>query len=76
MRYKELDVSETLNIPNFGIIPIVIIKKGTTKNNCFIGFTDKKEVFKEYKMVPIKNDQLKLISLKSYFIGVYQAKIK
>ncbi len=76
MRYKELNVSENLSIPNFGVIPKIILKKGTAEHSCIIGFTDRKGAFKEYKMVTIKNDQLKLIVLKSYFVGVYQTKMK
>ena len=76
MRYKEINVNDILNIPNFGIVPKILLQKGTTKNSCIIGFTDKEGNFKEYKKVEVKNEQLKLVGLKSYFVGVYKTKLK
>ena len=76
MRYKELSASDVLNIPNFGIVPKVILKKGIAEHSCIIGFEDKKGNFKEYKMAIAKQNQLKIIEIKSYFVGVYATKKK
>jgi hypothetical protein len=76
MRYKEINVNEVLNIPNFGFEPKILLQKGAIRNSCIIGFADKKGNFKEYKKVEVKNEQLKLMGLKSYFVGVYKTKIK
>ncbi len=72
MQYKELDESDTLRIPNFGIKPKVEIHKGNDDYSCIIGFLDKKSEFKEYKQVAIKDNQMKLTTLRKYFVGVYR----
>ena len=72
MRYKELDESDTLEIPNFGTQPKVEIHKGEDGYSCIIGFLDKKSEFKEYKQVTIKDNQMKLTTLRRYFVGVYR----
>ncbi len=72
MQYKELRVTDSLHIPNFGIRPVVEIKKGPEPLSCIIGFLDKKGQFKDYKKVSIKNDQLKYTTLNSYYVGSYR----
>ena len=76
MQYKELRISDSLQIPNFGTQPRVEIRKGKEPLSCIIGFLDKKDQFKEYKKVSIKKDQLKISTLNSYFVGVYRTKSK
>jgi hypothetical protein len=72
MQYKELRVSDSLHIPNFGIQPVIEIKKGPEPLSCIIGFLDKKGQFKDYKKVAIKNEQLKFTTLNSYYVGSYR----
>jgi hypothetical protein len=37
--YKQLEVTDTLRVPNFGILPIVEIKKGDSiRPSCIVGF--------------------------------------
>lgn len=72
MKYEEIDEQDTLAIPNFGTEPIVEIHKGKDDFSCIVGFLDKKKQFKEYKQVAIKNNQMKLTTLKRYFVGVYK----
>ena len=72
MRYKELDESDTLRIPNFGTEPVVEIHKGADDYSCIVGFLDKNKEFKEYKEVAIKGEQMKYTTLKRYFVGVYR----
>ena len=74
LQYKELRVSDSLQIPNFGTQPRVEIRKGKEPLSCIIGFLDKKDNFKEYKKVSIKGDRLKLSTLNSYYVGVYRTK--
>ena len=72
MKYEEIDESDTLDIPNFGIQPKVEIHKGKDDYSCIIGFLDKAGQFKEYKQVAIKDNQMKETTLKKYFVGVYR----
>ena len=72
MKYEEMDESDTLYIPNFGTQPKVEIHKGKDDYCCIIGFLDKKGEFKEYKQVAIKDNEMKLTTLKRYFVGVYR----
>jgi hypothetical protein len=67
-------VEDTLKIPNFGIMPKVEIQKGEKEQSCIIGFLDKNGVFKEYKLVRIKNEQLKISTLKYYAKTKYKVK--
>ena len=74
IQYKELRVSDSLKIPNFGIQPKIELRKGKEPQSCIIGFLDKKGAFKEYKLVSTKNDRLKINQLASYYVGVYRTK--
>lgn len=74
MRYKELEAEDTLNIPNFGIMPKVEIRKGPEKESCIIGFLDKQGAFKDYKLVEIKKNQLKISTLRHYARTRYKVK--
>ena len=69
MYYDGTILNDTLTLPDLGIQPVVQIKPGTEKLSCFIGFLDDKNVFREYKMLAIKNDQLILKTLKRYYKG-------
>jgi hypothetical protein len=72
IQYKELRISDSLSIPNFGIEPRVELRKGPEPLSCIIGFLDKKGEFKPYRKAAIKNEQLKLTRLASYYVGVYR----
>ena len=74
MTYKAMDVQDTLKIPNFGIMPKVEIQKGPKEQSCILGFLDKTGEFKEYKLVEIKNNQLKISTLKYYARTRYKVK--
>jgi hypothetical protein len=74
IKYKELAVTDSLRIPNFGMLPKVVLQNGKEPLSCIIGFADKKGDFKEYRKAFIDNDKLRIVSLKSYFVGVYQTK--
>ena len=72
MQYKELRVSDSLNIPNFGIAPKPETRKGPEPLSCIIGFLDKKGEFKAYKKLAVKNDRLKFTTLNHYYTGSYR----
>jgi hypothetical protein len=66
MYYDGTVQTDTLNVPNIGILPTVKIKAGEEKLSCIIGFLDNKNEFREYKMLHEKNGQLALTNLKKY----------
>jgi hypothetical protein len=72
MRYENMIVKDTLQVPNFGVWPKIEGRKGKEKLSCIIGFLDKKKQFKEHKLLIVKNDQLQLKVLKRYYVGVYR----
>jgi len=74
MKYKELEAEDTLTIPNFGIAPKVEIRKGDKDQSCIIGFMDKNNQFKSYKLVQISNKQLKISTLRHYARTRYKVK--
>jgi hypothetical protein len=74
IQYKELRMSDSLPIPNFGTSPKVELRKGPEPLSCIIGFLDKKQEFKPFRKAFIKNDQLKLTKLASYYVGVTRTK--
>ena len=69
---KEVRVTDSLTIPNFGIQPTVAIQKGKEPLSCIIGFLDKKKEFKPYKMVSFQNDRLRVKTIASYYVGSYK----
>ena len=76
MKCKEVRVTDSLKIPNFGIQPKVAIKKGNEPLSCIIGFLDKKGEFKEYKTVNFKEEQLHIKTIRTYYVGAYKTKVQ
>ena len=74
IKYKELDAEDNIKIPNFGIMPKVELRKGKEEQSCIIGFLDKAGEFKEYKLVQVKNQQLKISTIKHYARTLYKVK--
>ena len=71
---KEVRITDSLTIPNFGIQPTVAIRKGGEPLSCIIGFLDKKQEFKPYKKVSFQNDRLQIKTTHSYYVGSYRTK--
>lgn len=71
---KEARITDSIAIPNFGIQPTVAIRKGEEPLSCIIGFLDKKQAFKPYKMVSFQNDRLRVKTINSYYVGSYKTK--
>ncbi|SKC01550.1 hypothetical protein [Dyadobacter psychrophilus] len=74
IKYKELDAEDNIKIPNFGIMPKVEVRKGKEEQSCIIGFLDKTGEFKEYKLVQVKNQELKISTIKHYARTLYKVK--
>lgn len=70
-KYEELEGDDTLRLPNMGTEPKPVIQKGEDKYSCIVGFMDNNNQFREYKKVYVKNDQLKVSSLKHYSVAAY-----
>jgi hypothetical protein len=74
MQYKNLDEEDTLKIPDFGVRPSVVIKKGgSLRPSCIIGFLDEKKQFRESKLIYFDDNTLKVHVLKHYAIATYQS---
>ena len=71
LKYEELEGDDTLNLPNVGTLPKPVIQKGEDKYSCIVGFMDNHDQFREYKKVYVKDDQLKVTSLKHYSVATY-----
>jgi hypothetical protein len=74
MQYMELRADDTLKIPNFGTAPKVEIKQGSEPFSCIVGFLDKNNQFKEYKLVSIKDKNLSVHILRRYAVTTYESK--
>ena len=72
IEYMVQEAEDTLTIPNFGIMPKVEIRKGPEKESCIVGFLDKQGEFKEYKLIALKEKQLKISTLKYYARARYK----
>lgn len=70
MQYKELHITDSINIPNLGKEPIVEIQKDSQPYSCTIGFLDKKGVFKPYYRASIQKEQLRFKKIAAYGVGV------
>lgn len=67
--YKEMNVEDTLRLPNFGTEPLVEIRKGDSiRPSCIVGFYDKEQKFRESKLIYFAGNKLKVKVLKHYTI--------
>jgi hypothetical protein len=74
IEYMELRETDTLKIPNIGIEPKIEIRKGKDDYSCIVGFFDRDNNFKEYKLVNAKDDKLKVTILHHYGVATYESK--
>ncbi|MES2373109.1 MAG: hypothetical protein V4557_11060 [Bacteroidota bacterium] len=72
---KEARVTDSINIPNFGTMPKVVIQKGKEPLTCIIGFLDKKGQFMPYRQVSFMNDRLRIRTIQSYSVGAYRTPV-
>jgi hypothetical protein len=72
LQFEELRGEDTLILPNFGTQPKPVLKGGKEKYSCLIGFLDKKDSFREYKLVSVKEGrEIKLSTLHHYAVDSY-----
>ena len=69
---KEARITDSINIPNFGIMPKPEVRKGKEPHTCIIGFLDKKAAFKEYRKVSFQNERLHISTLNNYAVSSYK----
>ena len=72
INYKQLDAEDTLRIPDFGVNPVIEIRKGEKRPSCIIGFLDEHNQFRESKLVSFEDNELKVHVLKHYAVATYQ----
>jgi len=72
MQYKELRITDSINIPNLGKEPIVAIQKDSLPYSCTIGFLDNKGLFKPYYRANVQKEQLRFKKIAAYWVGVYK----
>lgn len=66
---KEVRVNDSVSFPNLGYAPKPVLQKAKEPFTCLIGFLDKEGNFKEYKKVSFINDQLRIKTTHSYYVG-------
>lgn len=72
---KEVRISDSINLPNFGTMPKPVLRKGKDPQSCIIGFLDRKNLFKEYRLISFTNNQLHIKTLKSYYVASYKTPV-
>ncbi len=70
IRYKELRVTEEIELPNLAAMPQPQIEQDKEPLSCIIGFLDKKGSFKPYYRVAVKNDRLQFKKIAGYAVAV------
>jgi hypothetical protein len=71
IQYAELNITDSLQLPNLGFIPRPALQKGKDDYSCIIGFLDDKNIFRDYKLVKETNGNIRIHTLKYY--GVQQS---
>jgi hypothetical protein len=72
LQFEELRGEDTLILPNFGIDPKPALEKGKDKYSCLVGFIDKNDSFRAYKIVSvIEGREIKLSTLHHYAVDTY-----
>jgi hypothetical protein len=68
MQYEELQGEDTLRLPDLGMLPRPVIRKGPDKYSCILGFIDQDSAFREYKLVYVKGKEMGIRALKHYAV--------
>ena len=74
VRYKMMEVKDSVDIPNFGFQPRVDVRKIGTELACMIGFYDEADRFRDLKKIEVVNNELRIRQVKRYGIGVVKKK--
>jgi hypothetical protein len=68
VQYAELNITDSLQLPNPGIMPKPVLQKGKEDFSCIIGFMDNKDVFRDYKLVSVTDGNVRIHTLKYYSV--------
>ncbi len=68
VKYAELDITDSLQLPDFDRMPKPALQKGKQNYSCVIGFLDDKNTFRDYKLVSVTDGNLHITTLKYYSI--------
>ncbi len=74
VRYRMMEVKDSVDIPNFGYQPRVDIKKAPGDLACMIGFYDEDGSFRDLKIVEVVGKQLRIRQVKRYGVGTVKKK--
>lgn len=74
VRYKTMNIKDSVDIPNFGIQPKVDVRKHKGEFSCMIGFYDAKGNFKDLKKVEVDNNAIKIVKVQRYGVGTVRKK--
>lgn len=69
MQYKELRISDQFRLPALGKMPEIKIQPGDAPFSCIIGFMDQQQVFRPYKQVLMKQEQLRFKTVATYSVS-------
>lgn len=66
--YEGLPAEDTITLPDIGIIPQPVLRKGPEKYSCVIGLLDNDNAFRELKKIYVTDQgkELKITTLKHY----------
>jgi hypothetical protein len=67
-QYQEVSGEDSIVFPNVGMEPKPLLQKGKGQYSCIIGFADKQGQFRPYKEVSVRNEALKITTLKHYAV--------
>jgi len=68
IQYAELNITDSLQLPNLGFMPKPALQKGKDDYSCIIGFLDDKNVFRDYKLVSVTDGNVRIHTLKYYSV--------
>jgi hypothetical protein len=68
VQYAELNITDSLQLPNLGFMPKPALQKGKEENSCIIGFMDDKNTFRDYKLVSVTDGNVRIHTLKHYSV--------
>ncbi len=74
VRYKMMEVRDSVDIPNFGRQPRVDIKRAGGDFACMIGFYDADDSFRDLKKVEVVDNQVRIRQVKRYGVGTVKKK--
>jgi hypothetical protein len=66
--YEGLPAEDSITLPDIGILPQPVLKKGPEKYSCIVGLLDNEKAFRELKKIYVTDQgkELKITTLKHY----------